>query len=253
MLLLLQVAFMLIALRQDAGSNVGEPQNPSPYTSAEPWNPISLTRTQREQALREAVLHDDLRRARALLQAGTSVRLRIHPSYYSDGQYDIFAPTKRGKEPTLLMFAVAQHRQEMVDLLLSKRAPVNDIGSSLVIETASEDWQLIGWLENGTALHIAVMEDDFPMMERLLKAGASVKIRDADGYTPLHLAVMVRDLPFTVRLIQARANVNSAAKHGKVPLKMAAERGYQELYDALKRAGAVGDYPVRGTSNVLDP
>lgn len=210
---------MMIPFSQGAASHtlnrviVSQHQKTLPSAQAKQSKVSLMTRAQRHQALREAVLRNDLQRAHALIQAGTSVRLRVRPSSVNQLHLlpGISVPTKRDEEPTLLMIAVAQHEHAMVDLLLRKRAPVDAVGSAQVLDHHEFDASHFRWLHDGTALHLAVMQNDLPMVDRLLKAGASVNIPDAAGRTPL---------------------------------KMAAEQGDPELYATLKKVGATGNYSI---------
>jgi len=76
-----------------------------------------------------------------------------------------------------------------------------------------------------TALHWAVHNNDKPLVERLLKAGANVNARNDYGATPLAEAAVLADPVLLERLLKAGADVESANDDGQTALMLVARNG----------------------------
>ncbi|KAK2709314.1 hypothetical protein QYM36_013100 [Artemia franciscana] len=126
----------------------------------------------------------------------------------------------------------AEEKQEIVKLLLSKRASVGAAdkdglkpkGANINLKTCDK------WDSGGTPLHFAASKGKFDMCRLLVSKGALIDALDVDGRTPLHLAVRENckrikagDKPQTVKLLISRgASTDILDKHGRTPLHYAA-------------------------------
>ncbi len=89
-----------------------------------------------------------------------------------------------------------------------------------------------------TALHLAALRGDDPIIRLLLKHEADVNIKTNIGETPLMIAAL-RGFPETVRLLLAAgADVRAKDDRGGTPLMHALERNHSEIAEILKAAGA---------------
>ena len=61
---------------------------------------------------------------------------------------------------------------------------------------------------------------------------------DADGTTPLHKAVLANDLPGVQKLLRSGANPSASNRYGVTPLSLAAVNGNPVLVEILLKAGA---------------
>ena len=114
-----------------------------------------------------------------------------------------------------------------------------------------------------TSLLYAVSSKHVEMVEILLKAGASVDVRNCFGGTPLHGAVRITDEGKNVRIAQLlldnNADVNAIERlQKKTPLLEAVLKGYVEMVKLLLQKGAdveamdhQGDTPLYCVVNYL--
>ena len=91
-----------------------------------------------------------------------------------------------------------------------------------------------------TVLHVAVLQDNTPVIEHLLKHGAHTDPLSVHGVTPLFAAVARGKLRAVQLLIGAGANVNLPAGNGDLPVQHAEARARAEL-EAAHGADAVGE------------
>jgi ankyrin repeat protein len=101
-----------------------------------------------------------------------------------------------------------------------------------------------------TALHAAAHEGHLAIAEYLLTQGASVNVKDKDGYTPLHNTAdsFVKGDPskrneadrnrIAALLLKYGARVNATIHHGETPLHEAALRNNVGLVQLLVENGA---------------
>ena len=99
-----------------------------------------------------------------------------------------------------------------------------------------------------TALHKAVLEDDFRKVQSLINSGVEVNARDHDGNTPLHLAARFGYTKCALTLLKSgKADKSLTNNQGKTALELAQGNGhtacerairYSHLYDGSEEDGA---------------
>ena len=100
-----------------------------------------------------------------------------------------------------LHFAVWREHEELVDLLISKKADVNSVD-----------------VNGNTALHYAVFDGSQKIVALLIAKGADVNLKNYNGVTPLHNASNKGPAGLIKLLIANGADVNSLDKQGKTPI-----------------------------------
>lgn len=91
-----------------------------------------------------------------------------------------------------------------------------------------------------TAVHIAARAGRNDILLKLIESGASVNVRDTQGYTPLHYTCQ-NNSPSTVELLITKGNADYQMRHattGKVALHEAAQRGHIECIKVLLKLKA---------------
>lgn len=118
---------------------------------------------------------------------------------------------------TVLIEAVTHKRHQIVSLLLTNRADVN--------QRAPQNFQ--------TALMVAAKNNDAQMTKILLGHGADVNLETLNGQTALHLAAMNNSIDAGKILIAAReVDVNAGGEN--CPLAIAAKEGHSGMSLLLK-------------------
>jgi ankyrin repeat protein len=229
---------------------------------------------------RAHVAQDD-RQILALLRSGADVNAPEPFDYLTDTGMmpEEWRKSVQDLKPaTLLMYAAVSGKVKLAGLLLKKGAAINASGDFIVEKQDSDDsssirkfvvthrrssplriyYDSVSWIQEfvgATALHLAVAAGDRNMVARLIGARADVDaVCDwTNGYTkvtPLHLAVAENNLAIVKLLLKAHCHVDTADAKGKTVLELAAEKGEHRIYDALKHAGASGQYPVKERSGI---
>jgi uncharacterized protein len=88
-----------------------------------------------------------------------------------------------------------------------------------------------------TALDVAIMVQNYQVVEILLKEGAKVDIQDSTVDSPLHLASALNEADIVDILLKYGADINSK-NSGWTPLKFAAGHGSLEVLQTLINNGA---------------
>jgi len=106
-----------------------------------------------------------------------------------------------------------------------------------------------GW----TALHRGAYGGQREIVQVLLDAGASMKVKDAQGFTPLHWAVyeslVTPGAQEVAKLLVFRgADINARDKEGSTPLFWALWQRNRDLADFLLAHGA--DPAIKGKENL---
>lgn len=88
-----------------------------------------------------------------------------------------------------------------------------------------------------TALHNVMSEEEFEIVEYLIKNGADVNIQNEDGVTPLHLAAYTENANI---LLDNGAEINQQDNRGNTPLHAAVIAGeeHREMIKFLIDNGA---------------
>lgn len=148
----------------------------------------------------------------AIAMAGT-VALAASPAM--SGEVVELAQLQR---PAPLVDAVRDRNSKAVDALLStgQRVDVNQRS-----------------MDGTTALHWAVYHDDFPLMERLIRAGARTNVQNDYGASPMSEAAVVGDVKVLKRLLAAGADVESPNADGQTALMILARTSNVEAAKLL--------------------
>jgi len=96
---------------------------------------------------------------------------------------------------------------------------------------------------DGTALIAAAHLGHAEVVRTLIRAGAPLDHVNNLGWTALIESIVLGDggsrhVATLKALVEAGANVNLADGHGQTPLTLARRRGYKEMAEILRRAGA---------------
>ncbi|CAM9663221.1 unnamed protein product [Ectocarpus sp. 4 AP-2014] len=97
---------------------------------------------------------------------------------------------------------------------------------SIERETATTDIDRGCGETNQTSLMVASVIGSSRVARDLLRQGASVSVRDSDGYTALHHAVYHKHLAVTKYLIEAGADLEARSGGIDTPLHVAATKGF---------------------------
>lgn len=143
---------------------------------------------------------------------------------------------------------------EIVELLISKRAPVNGSTaldqplaeaaklrkpvSAKIIETLISHGAKTGTPvppNMETALHIAAARGNTDAARALLEHGAKVDARDRFGATPLHGAVMRNHIATAKLLLEHQASARAEDMEGRAPVMLAKGDEMKALFKAEKK------------------
>lgn len=127
-------------------------------------------------------------------------------------------PIYRADLSESLQYAASTGRLELIKLLLTEGADVNQLPGS----------------RSPSALHRAVRENHLNVAEFLINTGANVNAISRGQHTPLHRAVMQNHLEMAELLIKHGANVEITNVHGNTALDIAIENNNLEMIDILE-------------------
>jgi ankyrin repeat protein len=92
-----------------------------------------------------------------------------------------------------------------------------------------------------TALHWAVRQNDYELVDRMLRTGADVNAANRYGVTPLKLAAVNGDAKLLKRLLDAGGDANAASGDGETLLMTAARGGHVDAARLALERGAEVD------------
>ncbi|MBN2293347.1 MAG: ankyrin repeat domain-containing protein [Pirellulales bacterium] len=91
------------------------------------------------------------------------------------------------------------------------------------------------------AIHAAASGGHQEAVEKLLRGGTNVNLRDARGRTPLHMAAMGGHRRLVALLLKKGADINARDQDNLTPLQVAQARGHSAMADYLRNNGAQVD------------
>jgi len=106
--------------------------------------------------------------------------------------------------------------------------------------------------EGSTLLHEAVQNNQMEVVELLLSKGASMKIKDNNGYTPLNWAVLMGHDNMVRLFINKGADINQTGADGMTLLHDAAYNGNREIVKMLLKKNAAINAKNRMGKTPLD-
>ena len=121
----------------------------------------------------------------------------------------------------LMMAASLRDGEEMVDLLLNKRADA---------DTKNHN--------NQTALFFACSKSNLDVARKLIAHKASARVKDKRGQLPLHRAAAVGNVPIVKLLLENRSPVDASDLDGATALHHAIAEGHGQTAVELLKAGA---------------
>ena len=167
-----------------------------------------------------------------------------HKCYHSSGELQMHSECNATIDG-MTNAGCAYWRPNITDDVLHRivrdRSGFGMLGSALRRGVDVNKTQFGGGFGNGnTALHIAGWLGHADYALELIKAGAKVNSRNADGFTPLGLAVAQnhRDMATMRNLLDGGANPNYANSNGAFPLYHATEHGRPDMVRLLVEKGA---------------
>ena len=151
---------------------------------------------------------------------------------------------KSGTNQPALMIAVYRGRRDIVDVLVTSGAYIDDRNfdnmQSIDVASFSGHLDIVTYLscpkEYAVDSHYRVpidfrcntdlhLTDSLQTMESLIKNGADIEAENVDGLRPIHYAVRTGIVELVELLIQSGANLDAADIYGNTPLHEAACRG----------------------------
>jgi len=150
--------------------------------------------------LHDAIYMGDVSKVERLLNLG------VDPNVLSDGY------------SSPLDSAISYRQPAIVKLLV-------EAGADLELGNTMLDW---------TPLCSAVVGNEIGLSKYLIDSGADIDAL-SDLYTALHVAVLDNNLPMVEMLLDAGANRNTVDTYGHTPLWWAERNGYQQIADMLRK------------------
>ncbi len=154
--------------------------------------------------LMRAMDHGEVKLVKRLIEAGADVKVKNH----------------LGK--TALYLAAQEPHPAITHLLLDAGAKPDFVSP-----------------ESGrTVLHVACVQNDASVVERLLKTGVNAKAKTKNGETPLHYAGFGGSVKIGKLLLEAGLDINQGDFESATPLHYAARWGHGDFIDFLLANGA---------------
>ena len=102
-----------------------------------------------------------------------------------------------------------------------------------------------------SALHNLMCEEQFELLEYLIKKGADVNLKNNEGLSPIHLACYSENIRI---LLESGADIQSQDKQGDTPLHSLVKEGKEKIdvIEYLIKAGAKIDLKNKNGETPLD-
>lgn len=218
------LAAILLAVVLCAGCKKPAPPAvpPLPQQKAPALSSQSAERTADEIALLDASIKGDTALVKELLDRGVN------------------ANTKDADGRTPLTEAAFYGHTEIAKLLLDHGADVfaKKVHGETAYEMAAGHQEIAQMIKREMDLLPAATKGDDKLVKELLDKGAYVNVRDPEGRTPLTEAIWVNNIELVKLLLQRGANVSTRKNDGATPLSIAQGKGFKEIGELLKKAGA---------------
>ena len=218
-LVLVSTCLLLLVSCSDSGPEAAPPTGTKPTNSSVA---SSIPRAVDEAALREAAVTGDVGTLRKLIDKGVNIN----------------AADNEGR--TALTEAAFYGRTEAAKFLIEHDADVfakkKDGETALTMAAGHKD--IAEMIDREIRLIEVAGKGDNKALQEFLDKDAYVNVRDPAGRTPLIEATWYNH-PETVKLLLAKgANPNAKKSDGVSPLAIAKGKGYHEIAEMLKTAGA---------------
>jgi ankyrin repeat protein len=189
-----------------------------------------------------AAARGDAMEIRALIARGAKVDVRdgyartpLHVAAYGAHHDAMRALVKAGANPN----ALERDRYDIVTIA----AVANDVPTLKVSLALGCSAKNITSRYDGTALIAAAHLGHAEVVRTLIGAGAPLDHVNNLGWTALIESIVLGDggsrhTATLKALVEAGANVNLPDRNGQTPLTLARQRGYRDMIEILKRAGA---------------
>jgi ankyrin repeat protein len=127
---------------------------------------------------------------------------------------------------------MAASQQELIELLVdgARYGDMEDVYIALSHKVPVDSADEFG----RTAMHMAAANGHEEVIARLLEAGASVVLKNAEGNTPLHWACLNGHKTVVKTLMDKGASAAVINNTGKTPVDDALSRGYNEIFELIR-------------------
>lgn len=195
---------------------------------------IFYTRNELQNEFEKAVYDENLERTEQILKDNPEFA-KDETYFWSEG---------------ILLFAAKDNNREMIDLLMRYGAKVPDIlkwtqfyyfehidGATYMMEKGMNP-NTMSW-HHVSILHDIAQKGDIPKAELLIKYGAEMNLLDEEYQsTPLGMAARWGHIEMVKYLLDQGADLNKSGAFWATPLEWAKKKGFGEVEETLRNAGA---------------